>query len=336
MIADPIPFDRLSCKSVLDGIGQPFDLPAIGSYQPKAARLSGVLYLSELGLQVADGAIVPLEAVQDGWNLDFELKRDFQGRTGAYGTHFECSDRDEDVCILSNFFSRNFFHWVTEELPKVHLLERSGFRGSYVVSRLPSFAHQFLALLGVSNERMITELAGPTRFRSAVYVPAVTAHSLGRLPELFFSLRESVLERVDVARQSPRRLWLDRRVGVNNAGRELLNTEEVYCLLDRFGFEVVDIAAFPLAEQIAISRDAEVLSGPHGAGFIHAMFMAPESSIIECFSPLFINPGVFDVCRLLRHRYSMLVYEHAYDGYPFGNRLMVNCAHLELVLQSLD
>lgn len=336
MNSDPVQFDRLSCKSVLDGAGQPFDLPSFGSYQPRATRVSEVLYLPELGLQVVDGASVPLEAVQDAWNLDFELKRDFQGRADAYRNSFECTDRDEDVCILANFFSRNFFHWVTEELPKVHMLEKSGFRGSYVVSRLPSFALQFLALLGVSSDRMITQLAGPTRFRSAVYVPAVTALNLGRLPELFFSLRESVLERVELAPRIPRRLWLDRRAGVNNAGRELLNTEEVYGLLDRFGFEVMDIAGFSVAEQIAISRDAEVLSGPHGAGFIHSMFMAPESVVIECFSPLFINPGVFDVCRLLRHRYSMLVYEHAYDGYPFGNRLMVNCSHLELVLQSLD
>jgi hypothetical protein len=336
MKAGPVQWDRLSCQSVFDGIGQSFDVRPFGSFQPKAARVSDVLYLPELGLQVANKTLVPLEAVQDGWNLDFELKRQFQGRTGAYANAFDCLDRSEDVCILANFFSRNFFHWITEELPKVHMLERSGFRGSYVVSGLPAFAIQFLALLGISDERMITELAGPARFRSAVYVSAVTALSVGRLPELFFSLRDSVLGPVTLPRRSGRRLWLDRRTGVNNAGRELLNTEEVYRLLDRFGFDVIDIAEYPVAEQIAISRDAEVLSGPHGAGFIHSMFMAPESAVIECFSPLFINPGIFDVCRLLRHRYSMLVYEHAYGGYPFGNRLMVNCSHLELVLQSLD
>jgi capsular polysaccharide biosynthesis protein len=336
MSAGPVPWDRLTCQSVLDGIGQPFDLRAFGSFQPRAARLSDVLYLPELGLQLANEQVVPLEAVQDGWNLDFELKREFQDRAGAYANAFDCLDRSEDVCILANFFSRNFFHWITEELPKVHMLERSGFRGSYVVSGLPAFATQFLALLGVSNDRMITELAGPTRFRSAVYVSAVTALGLGRRPELFFSLRDSVLDSVALPRSPRRRLWLDRRTGVNNVGRELLNPDEVYPLLDRFGFEVIDIAEFPVAEQIAIARDAEALSGPHGAGFVHTMFMAPESAVIECFSPLFINPGVFDVCRLLRHRYSMLVYEHAYDGYAFGNRLLVNCSHLELVLQSLD
>ncbi len=336
MKARRVPFDRLSCRSVLDGLGQPFDVRPFGSFEPQAARLPDVLFLSELGLQLVNETLVPLEAVQDGWNLDFELKREFQGRAQAYANEFDCFERSEEVCILANFFSRNFFHWITEELPKVHVLERSGFRGSYVVTNLPAFAIEFLTLLGVSNERMITELAGPTRFRSAVYVTAVTALNLGRLPELFFSLRHSLLGSVVLPRQPGRRLWLDRRTGVNNVGRELLNTEEVYRLLDRHGFEVVDIAELPVAAQIAMSRDAEALGGPHGAGFIHSMFMAPESAVIECFSPLFINPGVFDVCRLLRHRYSMLVYEHAYDGYQFGNRLMVNCSHLELVLQSLD
>jgi hypothetical protein len=79
MKAGPVQWDRLSRQSVLDGIGRPFDVQAFGSFQPKAARLSDVLYLPELGLQVANETMVPLEAVQDGWNLDFELKREFQG-----------------------------------------------------------------------------------------------------------------------------------------------------------------------------------------------------------------------------------------------------------------
>ena len=303
----------------------------------EVTRVDGVLYLPQLLLQLAPGGVVPLEAIQNEWSLRFELGRDFQGKAAAYREPFPIDEVDEDVCILANFYSRNFFHWITEELVKVAALERSGFTGRYVLSALPSFAGQFLEFMGVSPDRLIGRLDRPTRFRSAAYVTAITALQLHRHPSLFSELRSMILASVaPIAGAPTRRLWMDRRLGVNNPGRELLNPEEVYPLLERYGFEVVDMAAHPVPEQIRLANGAAVLSGPHGAGFIHTMFMQPRSSVIECFSPLFINPGVYEICRLLRHRYSMVVYENCYEGYPHGNRLMVNCSLLELTLQSLD
>lgn len=95
------------------------------------------------------------------------------------------------------------------------------------------------------------------------------------------------------------------------------------------------MAKLPVAGQIAAAHNAGVLSGLHGAAFAHALFMKPKGAVIECFSPLFINPGVFEICHIMQHRYSMLVYELAYAGYPHGQNVKVNCAHLELVLQGL-
>ena len=334
-------FEQLRCQSALapgaDGVkSRTLPVAAFGDQAVSAASVADVLYLPELKLQVAAGAIVPLEAIQDAWSLKFELERNFQGQADAYRRPFVATTRDEDVCILANFYSRNFFHWITEELVKVTVLERSGFTGRYVLANLPAFADQFLALLGIGSDRIIRDLDGPTVFRSASYVTAITSRQLDGYPELFFALRDSLLLGVPESGAATRRLWMDRRLGVNNAGRELLNTEEVYALLDRYGVEVVDMAATTVPEQLALANSAQLLSGPHGAGFIHTMFMRPRSQVIECFSPLFINPGVFEVCRLLRHRYFMLAYENCYEGYPYGNRLMVNCSQLELTLQSLD
>jgi capsular polysaccharide biosynthesis protein len=214
------------------------------------------------------------------------------------------------------------------------LLESSGFDGRYVMPALPAFTHEFLALLGISAERIV--LADrPLRLRSAWYTTAITARRLHRYPGLFHALRDALLRDIPPA-TGPRRIWMDRRLGVNNPGRELLNPDEVYPVLERHGFEVLDMAALPVAGQLALARGAEAISGPHGAGFIHAAFLPPRSGVIECFSPLFINPGIFEISRLLRHRYQMVTYENCYDGYPHGNRLMVDVSQLELALQALD
>jgi capsular polysaccharide biosynthesis protein len=273
--------------------------------------------------------------VQDPWCLQFEVGRRFQGRLDAFGAPFEAAEFEGEACVLGNFYSRNFFHWVSEELVKVVLLERSGFEGHYVLSALPGFAHEFLGLLGIDPARIVVA-DGPLRLRSAWFTTAITARRLHRFPGLFDALRDAVLRDVRPQPGQPRRIWMDRVVGVNNPGRELLNPDDVYPLLARYGFEVLDMAAHPVAEQLALAQGAEALSGPHGAGFIHAAFMRPRSSVVECFSPLFINPGIFEICRLLRHRYQMVAYENCYGGYPHGNRLMVDVSQLELALQALD
>lgn len=76
--------------------------------------------------------------------------------------------------------------------------------------------------------------------------------------------------------------------------------------------------------------------GMHGAAFTNAMFMNPRSTVIECFSPEFINTGFWEICSLLRHRYAMVVHNNAYGAYEYGQALKVNCFQLELVLQSFD
>lgn len=326
----------LRCTSVLapDFPAKPVACARFDGEQACAARVADVLYLPGAGLQLAPGGVVPLEAVQDPWLLDFEVKRRFQGKLDGMAAPFEVETLEGESCVLGNFYSRNFFHWISEELVKVVLLERSGFAGRYVLSTLPGFAHEFLALLGIAPERIVVATA-PVRLPSAWYTTAITARRLHRYPGLFHALRDALLSGIPAA-SGPRRLWMDRRLGVNNPGRDLLNPDEVYPLLSRYGFEVLDMAAHPVAHQLALARQAEAISGPHGAGFIHASFLPPRSGVIECFSPLFINPGIFEISRLLRHRYQMVTYENCYDGYPHGNRLMVDVSQLELALQALD
>ena len=336
MILPGIDPARLRCASVFDG-SLAARLEPAARFEGEAlrlARVADVLYLPAAGLQLIGGSVSALEAVQDPWCLDFEVGRRFLGKLDAQAADFEAAELEGESCVLGNFYSRNFFHWISEELVKVVLLERSGFAGRYVLSALPAFTHEFLALLGIAPERVVVA-PGPLRLQSAWYTTAITARRLHRYPGLFQALRDGLLGTI-AASNGPRRIWMDRELGVNNPGRELLNPDEVYPLIERYGFQVLDMAAHPVATQLALAKGAEAISGPHGAGFIHAAFLPPRSGVIECFSPLFINPGIFEISRLLRHRYQMVTYENCYGGYPHGNRLMVDVSQLELALQALD
>lgn len=335
--------EELRCRSLFHqgGEGARADFeevrPPFASTPVHVARARDVLYLPELRLQVAGDNIVPEEAILSPWALGFEIERDFQGAGSKYRSPFECTHVDQEVCILANFYSRNFYHWVTEELIKVTVLERSGFSGQYVLADLPRFAFEFMEMLGIPARRIIGHVDRPSVFKSAYFVTAIHGHNVLDYREVVFATRDAILAAADPREPTmPRRVWMDRAAGVNNQGRELVNAEEVYAILARYGFTILDMATLPVRRQVAIAREAAVLGGPHGAGFAHALFMAPQSAVIECYSPLFLNPGVFDICRAMKHRYSMLVYQQAYERYAFGDGIKVNLSLLELVLQGLS
>jgi hypothetical protein len=306
-----------------------------------AVRLPDVLYLSHFGLQVLDQRLVPVEAIRNPLNLRF-LQRILRRRAKLgfeppYTSPFEVHDVDEDVCILSNMYSTNFCHF-TEELLKVLILERGGFKPRYVYTHLPPFAFDYFAAMGLDRARLLQIPEEPAVFRSAYYTTAIDFSDLTPCPDIFFELRDRMCAAASGIRSRyGKRLWLDRGVNVADTTRGFVNPDEIQGCLDDFGFTRLDIGSLPLLEQIAAVRDAEVIAGPHGAAFTHAIYMKPRSNVIEVFSPLYLNLCWGEICRALTLRYAMLAHSHTKDcPYQFGRQVYVSPRQLRIAFQSLD
>ena len=334
--------DELVCTSLIRGLGG--DQPSkavpvgIGADTVHVCRASNVLYIPQLKLQVVEDRIVPLEAIAYAWYLDLEKRITFgTERAAPYRQEFAVHERQEDVCILSNFYSRVFAHSV-DELIKVIILERHGFEGTYVFSNAPKYSIELLKLVGVPESRIVTDVAEATIFRSCYYSTPLNREDALNYPDVFLELRRTLLAAAGKESSFGRRLWMTRGVGAQTTRRNLLvNEEEIYQCLNNHGFQIIDPGSMPVASQIATMRNAEVISGPHGSAFIHSMFMDEGSTVVECFSPNRINPSIIELCRLLKHRYFMLVDTNTHSWrYPHGEHLSVNCSHLELVLGNLE
>ena len=336
----PLDLDALVCRSVLK---EPKAAPAqvdevlVNGTAYALTTVDNVLYLPELRIQVIDDRVVPEEAIRDPWNFDFEQRNGWHGGGGQFRTRFDLHEVDETVCILSNLYAHNFTHWL-EELLKVTILERARYAGRYVLSSMPPFARESLRILGISRERIADEVTEPTVFRSAVYTTAINFDALDEPPSAFLALRAALLTGVAGIR-SPygERLWLDRGSNVESADRDLVNPDEVHACAERHGFERVDIGSLSLEQQLAAARDAAVIAGAHGSAFAHCAFMKERSTVIECFSPLYLNGASFGICRALDHRYLMVVDRNSqYFPYPHGDRVHVNLDQLELAYRHLD
>ena len=47
------------------------------------------------------------------------------------------------------------------------------------------------------------------------------------------------------------------------------------------GFEILSLSKVPLLQQVEMFSEAEIIVGPHGAGFTNAVFCQPGSVLIE-------------------------------------------------------
>ncbi|MEO8626386.1 MAG: glycosyltransferase family 61 protein [Candidatus Limnocylindrales bacterium] len=336
-----VDFDRLRCASVFEGdevVIHPFTARAGANI--RIAEVQDVLYLPnvlEAGQSVCifDDEIVPEESVLFPDTVDFlkSVRARHPASSSSYSGEFEVDRISAPVCILGNLFSRNFGHW-TEELLKVVILESSGLHCQYVMSTLPPFARESLILLGIEEAR-IRQVDVPTLFDRVLFTTAIHHDSVHLHPDALYLLRTLVESRVTGQSAFGPRVWLERGAMLNNGG-VTLNRDEVGAVIAKFGFESVDMAALPVADQLRAMRGATLIAGPHGASFVHAQFMPPRSAVVECFSPKYVNPSILQICRVLQHRYHQVVSPVNYVApYTHGRNILIDCRHLELVLDSL-
>ena len=205
---------------------------------------------------------------------------------------------------------------------KSHLFKQrecSQFDPLFVSNRL-SFQQETLALLGL--ERRVID----THHYDAVIAPEIYASSVPHTatPWVTHYLRKVFLPLLSVLKQK-RRIYVSRR---DASKRRIINEEEILRILERYGFERVELGALPLLEQMALFRGAEAIVAPHGAGLSHIAFCDPKTVLLECFAPRLINQCYREVSKHLELHYTSLLGERE-QGCAIDPDFEVNPAHLE-------
>jgi capsular polysaccharide biosynthesis protein len=174
----------------------------------------------------------------------------------------------------------------------------------------------------------------PVMYKKAFLTTTMHHFIANRFPKLILYLRDRLNERAASEDGAGQRIWVER--GKNANGRDVINKEEVYSSINRYGFTTIDFGQYTFGQQIGIDREMRVMVGPHGSAFAHCGFMQNRGQVIEIFSPLYINPSVIQLCQVMQHSYNQIVPPNKkFDPYQFDTDIMVDIDHLELVLSAL-
>lgn len=89
--------------------------------------------------------------------------------------------------------------------------------------------------------------------------------------------------------------------------RKVVNEESLIEIAQRRGFEVVDMSAHPIEQQISMVKGARVVAGPHGMGLTHIIFNPGPLTVVELFHPTIGTDAFAMISRSLGFTHHFLI-----------------------------
>jgi len=205
-----------------------------------------------------------------------------------------------DVVLLGARGTNNYFHWMTDILPKLAVMIQSGLEWNkstrfafWNVSK--TFQIQTLELLGIDRSQWLQTKNGH-EYVSAnrIIVPQLDNKmclTMGAwvsdfLKQTFF------VEGVDDAPQ--RKLYISRDPA-SAQGRDIVNAAQVNACFLSHGYEVVYPEQLSIVEQAKLFASASHVAAPHGAGLTNLHFCAPGTQVLE-FHGAHFSPCYWALC----------------------------------------
>jgi capsular polysaccharide biosynthesis protein len=244
--------------------------------------------------------------------------------------------------VLATSESAGFFHWMTDALPRLNILRNASpvpweKMDHFLISDGIPASRESLSFLGIGEERLVVTRPESHFVCDWLVVPSLPGAPGNVPPWAIDFLRSQFLKSPAAARR--KRLYLTR---AKASGRKILNEEEILPSLSRRGFLCVTLEEMSLSEQIALLSEAEAVVAPHGAGLTNLAWCAPNTKVLEIFSPLYVNLCYWAIASLTQADYNYLlgsaegVVADVNDARYFLENIFVDLGALERTLDAME
>ena len=210
--------------------------------------------------------------------------------------------------------SANYYHWLIDELPNAAGLEALDPDLPILCGyHLADYHHDALARIGVNPDRLLRVEPMARRRAGQLFVlhPPQTGLSTAQLisglspsitPDRANWLRQKFPPSATVARR--RRWYISRSRALV---RRIVNEDELISRLNRRGFDVLHLEGLKLQDQIDLFQTAEIVTGPHGAGFANMVFAPDDACLLELMPPGALPPYFEALATARGQRYDTLI-----------------------------
>lgn len=210
----------------------------------------------------------------------------------------------------------NYYHWMIDTLPRIHLLKLSGFFEKIDFFVVPQYAYPFqketLQILGIGKEKII--VPAKHQFHVTADRLFVSSHPRGEksflIPDWVFDFYKNHFSHGEVsstAIQAPY-VYISR---ADSPKRKVSNEEEILPFLREAGFQVFQLSKLGFQEQICLFAQAKIILSSHGAGLVNMVFCKNKSvKLIEFYSEGFVHAYFYDVAFKMGIEYHFLIFKN--------------------------
>lgn len=188
----------------------------------------------------------------------------------------------EQACFLLGSANETF-QWLFECAARIWAMQQAGLSGLplLVPEALSERALEWLALFGIGEERLIRAPADALVRCRELHVASLLTLNYFVAPVAVQHLRREALGRLGAPGARSRRLFISRR---GQLTRRVANEAQLLPLLERHDFEIVRADTMPLAAQLALFRDAELMVGIEDDAMAN-VFVAPSNARVAVIVP---------------------------------------------------
>lgn len=201
------------------------------------------------------------------------------GLTAIFPTNIELSSKYVIAMWPDAYI---YHHWLVGCLTRFWYLDEFPELASLPIVMNPitrRYQLEYLQMLGLLNNRLVFSnesvslKIGQSIYPSHFEAPSHSPNSIHWLRDKFLKHAAKLPDGLSTGRY-----YISRRDG---RGRFLINELDVINFLEPFGFKIIEWSAFTVAEQIAISRNAEVIIGSHGSNMSNTVYISPGCKVLE-------------------------------------------------------
>lgn len=181
-----------------------------------------------------------------------------------------------DGIWIKDEWSANYFHWMTDCLPRLWLGLQEGKSKKAIL--MESFKHlpyvsQSLKLLGVQP---VYFKSGENLWVENLVLTGRTANFANFNEPLTLLTREKMAIKADV---SPfRKIYVSRKLATK---RKAHNELEVELLVRKKGYEIIYMEKLNLKEQVSLMAHTKIMVSLHGAALTNMLFMQEDKTVVE-------------------------------------------------------
>ncbi len=219
----------------------------------------------------------------------------------TYLTSWRNSKIDGDAFWVTDSWSNNYFHWITDALPRLFTIREKLHDATLLLPRKYENIEYVKASLKCFSIKRVQYIRGVCNCRK-LWVPTHTAPTGHYNEKLIRDLRQFLL-----GPQSPEagasvgdRIYISRKKAKS---RKIGNEEACEAILAEYGFKTVYLENFSFEQQVSLFKNTQYLVSIHGAGLTNMLFMKGGSSVLEIRKHDAKNNCYFSLASALHLRY---------------------------------